>query len=149
MIVLLFALWVLREARSMDYLSSLGPGPGFFPFWLGLGLAALAVVWLVQATVGPDEAPPEPLAPSRGGLLRIVAIVVALALFATLVDVLGFRLTMLAFLLLLLLVLGRPPLPITLAIAVVGSFGVHHAFTVGLHVPLPTAAIPALQDLGL
>jgi putative tricarboxylic transport membrane protein len=133
----------------MDYLSSLGPGPGFFPFWLGLGLAALAVVWLVQATTGPDEAPPEPLVPSRGGLLRIVAIVAALALFAALVDVLGFRLTMLAFLLLLLLALGRPPLPVTLAIAVVGSFGVYHAFTAGLHVPLPTAAIPVLQELGL
>jgi putative tricarboxylic transport membrane protein len=39
----LFGLYVTVVAARWDYLTEDGPGPGFLPFWLGLGICALAL----------------------------------------------------------------------------------------------------------
>ena len=43
-----FSVFVVSESVSMEYYTPLGPGAGFFPFWLGASLGVLALVWLVQ-----------------------------------------------------------------------------------------------------
>lgn len=146
---LALGLFVLLEALNLEYWSPLGPGPGFFPFWLGLTLSLLATGWLVKSTRGPDEPLPEGFFPDSFGAMRIVSIVVALIVLAFLFEFLGFQVTMFAFLLFLLVALGRQALPLTLVLSLVGSFGTYQVFTRYLDVQLPAASIEALRNLGL
>jgi putative tricarboxylic transport membrane protein len=121
---------------------ALGPGPGFFPFWLSLVGAALSAAILVQVTRAEPEAgaPASSIAPDRQVALQAVGVLAALAAAALLLEPLGYRLTMLPFILALLLILGaRSPIAIALT-ALAGSFGVFHVFYYWLKVPLPIGA---------
>jgi putative tricarboxylic transport membrane protein len=125
---------------SLEYPLSdeLGPGPGFFPFWLSVAGLVLCVALLLQAYRGADGADAWPgILPDKGAAWRLVYVLVALAAAALLLEPLGFRLTMLLFIAGLLLALGaRSRLAIGL-VAVIGSFGVFHVFYYWLQVPLP------------
>ena len=33
-----FGTLVIYEARDLPYVSEFGPGPGFFPLWIGIGI---------------------------------------------------------------------------------------------------------------
>jgi putative tricarboxylic transport membrane protein len=127
---------------SLDYslTDALGPGPGFFPFWLSLIGAALAVALLIQDARSPHDATPGIL-PDRLAILQGAGVLVALTLAAALLEPLGFRLTMSLFIVALLLALGaRSPTAILLT-AAAGSFGIFHVFYDWLKVPLPIGAL--------
>lgn len=140
---------VMMESHNLEYYTPLGPGPGFFPLWLSGILALLSLIWLVQLSRQPSEPTDGDFIPRGGALLRILAILGALALMGLLMDTVGFQSMAFAFLLFLLLVLGRQNPALTLAIAVAGSFGLYYVFTSYLDVPLPTSSIPFLMNLGL
>lgn len=132
------AAWLVREALALRYYTSLGPGAGFFPFWLALLLAVLSVLLLVQSLTGrvvPGEEPPA--LPSTPGALRVAVVTLAIAGTALLLEPLGFRLTMLAFLLILLATLGRQKLWVSAVVATASAFAAHYLFAVWLGVPLP------------
>lgn len=134
---------------SMKYYTELGPGPGFFPFWLSAIMGILTIVWLVRVLIGPREPLPEGLLPNRSGALRILSVLAALIVYALVSDILGFRVSMLAFLLFVLYGPGRQSVPMTIAIAILGSFGTYHLFHDVLDTHLPLSSIGILEDLGL
>ena len=146
---LVFSIYLVVKSRQMEYFAALGPGAGFFPLWLGGLLAVLSVIWLVQVSIGPQEPMEAGFIPSRQGIIRVLSVLAALALFAWVVETLGYQLTMLVFLGTLLIVLGRQNLIVTAAVAIGGSFGVYYIFTKGLDVPLPMSSIEFLRNLGL
>jgi putative tricarboxylic transport membrane protein len=133
---------------------ALGPGPGFFPFWLSLIGAVLSAAMLAQVTLAASSADAAPAssfpknvaadegialarASDRRVALQAVGVLVALTAAAALFEPLGYRLTMLPFIVGLLLILGaRSPIAIALT-ALAGSFGVFHVFYHWLKVPLP------------
>lgn len=117
---------------------ALGPGPGFFPFWLSLIGAVLSAVILAQTTMAKaDEDIVFGLASDRRVALQAIGVLVALTAAAALFEPLGYRLTMLPFIVGVLLILGaRSPIAISLT-ALAGSFGVFHVFYHWLKVPLP------------
>ena len=119
------------ESLRLSLRDALGPGPGFFPFWLSLAGIALGLVLLVQLHRQSESE-------SLTFELRPVALVVGGLVVATaLLEVLGFRIAMLLFLVYLLVALGaRNWLAIGL-VALGGSFGVFHVFTGLLKVQLP------------
>jgi hypothetical protein len=125
-----------------------GPGPGFLAFGVGLALAVLSVVWLVQVSRAPAEAPAPADAPGPGGLRRVAAVLLALVGFTALLTPLGFKLVMLGLLLFLLFAIDRRHALPKLAVAVAGSVGTHYVFEHLLRVPLPYASLPALRSLG-
>jgi putative tricarboxylic transport membrane protein len=137
----LLGIFVAALVTSLDYslTDALGPGPGFFPFWLSLIGAALSVALLIQNARSRDIAALRIL-PNREAALQAGAVLAALVVAAALLEPLGFRLTMLLFIAGLLLVLGaRSPSAIVLT-ALAGSFGVFHVFFYWLKVPLPIGA---------
>lgn len=154
---------VILTSFGLGYWSALGPGPGFFPFWIGLLLAVSSAVWLVQALRGnPNVAVPavEPATDaefaSDGTLTAPTAkkrpiwvVLLSLVVLASLLDVLGFQLSMFAFLLFQLKFQGGRKWVLSLLIAAAGSFGVFHLFTDVLQVTLPTSSIDFLENLGL
>lgn len=136
-VLLLVAAFLVRESLSLRYYTPLGPGPGFFPLWLSILLAILAVAMLWRATFGKSEAMPADFYPDRKGYLRIGAILGALIGVIVLIKPLGFRLVMVGFYLFLLIALGRQHILITVIIALAGSFGVYYVFVHWLATPLP------------
>ena len=140
---LLFALaaYVCRESLQLSYYSSLGPGAGFFSFWLSLILGTLAIALFVQATFRTSEPRPADFLADRIGYLRMGAVVIALLAAALLLEHLGFRLTMLGMYLFIMAVLGIHNVLVTLLIALGGSFGTYYVFVHWLSVPLPVGAL--------
>lgn len=139
----LLGIFIPALVTSLGYslTDALGPGPGFFPFWLSLIGAVLSALILLQVTLAKpaDDSGDVSLAPPppRGMLLQAIGVLAALTAAAILFEPLGYRLTMLPFIVGVLLVLGaRSALAITLT-AIAGSFGVFHVFYHWLKVPLP------------
>ena len=137
-VLLLLAAFVAVESLKLRYYTSLGPGPGFFPFWLAVILGALAVGMLLQATLGHAEPMPADFFARRTGYLKMGAVVLALVGTTVLLEPLGFCLTMLAVYLFLLYTLGRQNLILTALVSLGGSFGVYYLFVRWLQVALPT-----------
>jgi len=137
-----FAIFWLIVSFEYPYKDRLGPGPGFFPFWLsiitgGLALALLFQTSLAESSVDGTAA----LLPERQGVLRILVILVALVGSLALLDPLGFRISLFLFLLFLPLALGERTWWAALIFAVAGSFGVFHVFYYWLKVPLPVGVL--------
>lgn len=127
-------------AKSFDYpyKDRLGPGPGFFPFWLSLitGVLALASVFQIGWTESPvDEQ--ATLVPERSGARRILFVLAGLVGVVGLFNFLGFRISLFLFLVFLPLALGVRNWWFTAILAFAGSFGVFHVFYYWLKLPLP------------
>jgi putative tricarboxylic transport membrane protein len=133
---------VLAESRALSLRDALGPGPGFFPFWLALAGTGLAVLLLAQARRSRPHAPPGvPLMPRAAAGRRVLAVLASLVGVALLLDPLGFRLTIAAFSAFLLTALGVRRWWVTALFALAGGFGVFHVFYHWLKVPLPVGVL--------
>ena len=142
--ICLLGVFIPALITSLGYslTDALGPGPGFFPFWLsliGITLTGAILVQLARGTLFADAG--EPILPDREAALQAAAVLIALALAAALLEPLGFRLTMLPFIAGLLLALGARSLVAVGLTAIAGSFGVFHVFYYWLKVPLPIGAL--------
>lgn len=140
----LFAVWA-QQAWQLSLTDVLGPGPGFFPFYLavlGLGLAVALVLQAGKVTEGSAPSQPHERLLPRGAALRSVALLfAALVGVALLLEPLGFRLTVALFCLLGLPTLGARN-PIVIAVfASAASFGVYALFSDLLKVPLPVGLL--------
>jgi hypothetical protein len=132
------AIFWLIVSLEYPYKDKLGPGPGFFPFWLSMITGALALALLFRiSTAKSSVAGSATLLPERQGALRILAILVALVGSLALLDPLGFRISLFLFLLFVPFALGVRNWWVTLVFAIAGSFGVFHVFYYWLKVPLP------------
>lgn len=140
---------VVWEAWNFEYYSKLGPGAGFFPFWLGTTLGVLSFIWLVQVSRRSGKPKEGAFLPKEGGTGRILSILASLVVLGCLMNLIGFQLTMLLFLVFLLMILGRQKLMVSLIIALLGSVGLYHVFVRYLDVPLPVASLAFLASLGL
>lgn len=129
--------FICFEALRLRYYTPLGPGPGFFPFWLSLALGACALGLLAQTLRGRAPTRPEGLWPNRSGSYKLGAVVASMVVTIVLLEPLGYRLTMLGVYLFLLLMLGRRRFLVLALVSLAGSFGVYHLFVDLLNVPLP------------
>jgi putative tricarboxylic transport membrane protein len=129
----LFAFFAVESLR-LSLRDALGPGPGFFPFWLSVVGGLLAVVLLIQLGRGRADFEADTLKFE----LRPVALVLGGLIVATaLLEALGFRIAMLLLLVYLLVALGVRNWIVIGVFALAGSFGVFHVFTGLLKVQLP------------
>jgi hypothetical protein len=135
--------YVLVSSLGLGLWTSLGPGPGLFPFAMGAVLVSMSVVWLLQELRRPSE--------TAGGVDRglVIAVVASLAILAAVMDLLGFQLSMFLFLMYHLKVRGRRTWVSSLIIALAGSVGAFYAFNYGLNVALPVSALSPLNLIGL
>jgi putative tricarboxylic transport membrane protein len=145
-VMLAFCLFALWQSLLLSLTDRLGPGPGFFPFWLALIGAVLAVALLFTTFREPVE-PAEPvdaavrIMPHGAGGKRWLAIVALLAAVTVVMEYTGFRLAMLVFNVALVVALGERRWWIIAVFAVLGSYGVYYVFTTWLDVLLPVGQI--------
>ncbi|MFF2245391.1 tripartite tricarboxylate transporter TctB family protein [Arthrobacter sp. NPDC058130] len=135
--------YVLVSSVGLGLWTSLGPGPGLFPFAMGGVLVAMSALWLVQELRRPSE--------KAEGIDRgvVISVVVSLVVLASVMDLLGFQLSMFLFLLYHLKLRGRRTWVSSLIIALAGSVGAFYAFNYGLNVALPVSAFAPLNLIGL
>ena len=141
-------LFLVFQGRSIGLAGHFGPGPGFFAFWIGFALATLSVVWCIRVSLQPAVAMPPGFIPERGGILRVVLVILALVAFAALLELIGFNLAMLGLLACLMFGFGREHVTLKVVISLAGSFGVHYVFEKLLRVPLPYSSIGFLRSWG-
>lgn len=132
---------------QMRYYGRFGPGPGFFPVWLGCLIGALCVVGLFQDLRAPGD-PREPVISTAGGIWRVGGMLVSLAALALLAEILGFRLSILLYMMITPYLLARMTLKAVVPVAIAASFGVAYIFESWLLVRLPGSSIPFLSALG-
>jgi putative tricarboxylic transport membrane protein len=150
LLALALAVYVAVESRTgLNYYTEYGPGPGFLPFWCAVLLAGLSFAWLFQVSFREVEAPPEGFVPPRAALVRLASVTGALLAFALLMGVMGFQLTMLAFLWFLLLRVGGQKHLTAFVLAIAGSAAFTYLFRSRLDVPLPLSSLEFLRNLGL
>lgn len=144
----LLGLGILWQAWGMEYLTSIGPGPGFFPRWLGLMLTGLSAAWLLSAVWRSGRKEDRRFFPEWQGLRRILLVVGAIIAVGVAMEFVGFQLAMFAFVVFVLTALGWRGWGLTVVLSAVMSFGVYHAFTRWLDVTLPQASIELLRRWG-
>ena len=137
-VIVVFSIAVIVESLSLSYFVELGPGPGYFPFWISVFVGTLGGVMIYGATFRTVDPLPSDFVPPRAGALRVLAVSVGLLWTILLMEPLGYRLTFLVFFLLLVPILGYRNVPAVVLVALGGSFGTYYLFDTVLTLALPT-----------
>ena len=154
-IFMVLGIFAIKGAMSLIYMTDIGPGPGFFPLWLGVLLLFLGLILILQNTFSKkkvavvDSEPTEAMWPGIDGAIRVGLVIFALLAVSFFITYIGFRVSMFLLVSSLLYTLGRQKILMTLAISLSGSFGVYFIFTHFLSVELPVASVHWLSVFGL
>ena len=136
------------QAKSMGYSESGSPGPGFFPFWVGLFLAIAAFFWfLAELKESINSQVEQDLDPK--GIYRVARLLLAMFALTLFFEPLGYNISILAFMLFLTSTMGKGKITTNVIVSLMSSFGVYLFFEKMLDVPLPDSILPFLSNLGL
>jgi hypothetical protein len=125
--------------QRYTYWSPTGPGSGFLPVWLAVAMAVLAIALIVRATRAPDAG--GAWRPDRRGLIRLLAVAGATALFIALMPVVGMIVGSALFIVGLLRGLEDYSWAASVAVGA-GAAAVNYlVFTYWLGVPFPTGVL--------
>jgi len=138
---------VCWQGRQLVYYTPYGPGPAFFPLWLGGLLIVLALGLLVGSFVARPRLAGT-LLPPLGARLDLTVTLGAILAFTLLIERIGFTFTVFPMVAILLLARGCSA-RLALAVATIASFGVGYVFANHLGVALPRAPGDLLLPLGL
>jgi putative tricarboxylic transport membrane protein len=131
-----FGLYVIFVASKLPYVSEVGPGPGFFPLWLGIGLMSCASYLVLSSfSAFTKESPSDSLTWPAAG--RAVAAWCGLMLAIALFDWIGFSASFVILTVFLIVALDRRPLLPSIGVAIGLAVGFHLLFGLALNVSLP------------
>ena len=131
-----FGLYVVSVASKLPYVSEVGPGPGFFPLWLGIGLTIFAsYLMLSSLSALKKESPSESSTWQASGraLAGWFGLMVAIALLGWI----GFSLSFVFLTMFLIVALDRRPFLLSVGVALGLGVGFHLLFVMTLDVSLP------------
>jgi hypothetical protein len=155
-ILLTFFMFMAYTARTtLEYWregSYIGPGAGFFPFWVSTILVVLTLYWLIQVTIRPGEEMPKDFIPSRHEGVLVLLVFADLILFVAILDYVGFPAAMFLFLMIMVAILGERTLRhmlyyIAFSVAITAFFVI--VFGQWLEVAFPKSEIAILKAMGL
>ena len=131
-----FGIYVISVAVRLPYVSESGPGPGFFPIWLGIGLTTFAAVLIYSSLRGSESKPllqsgTQPL--TARSLAGWVAVMIAIALLSWI----GFALSFIVLTVVLIAGLERRPVLLAVGVGVGLAVVFHLIFVVALDVSMP------------
>jgi len=100
------ALWSYLESTRLQYMTEFTPGPGFFPFWVGVVLALLSIYLIIDTYIRkPGEKDNKKILPEKHMLYRVAFIMLMLVIVRYAMSFLGFPLTLTLFAAAILLIL--------------------------------------------
>ena len=133
-----FGVYVISVAVKLPYVSEVGPGPGFFPLWLGIGLVLFAS-GLMFPSLAASRTQVDHVAGSWTSLGRPLAGWLAIMVVIALLGRLGFFVSFVVLTVFLIAVLDRRPLLVALGVGAGLAVAFHLIFVVALDVSLPKA----------
>jgi hypothetical protein len=128
---------MLRGATRLEIgWEASGPGPGFFPFWLAMGLTLCGISVLIQALRAPAPSPPRAFlaAAARWPLVKLLAPMLGAVLV---MELAGFYVAAALYLAVSARLLGRHTWALVLAISVLFPVLTWLVFERWFLVPLP------------
>ena len=133
----LLGIYIVWDALNYGYMRGVVPGPGFFPFWIGVGLVGLSSVNVVRSFRGLEELAAQF---DLAGVLKALGIVATTAAFILTAPFIGMLLGSGLFILITAFVI-RPRWNLEFAgkiitVAVIFPICCHFLFGVYLGVPL-------------
>jgi putative tricarboxylic transport membrane protein len=134
-----FGSFVVYEALGLPYSSEFGPGPGFFPLWIGIGIVVCALVMIWTTSLRRDTGSAE--VTSKPEMARSLGAWAAFVLAIALLSVVGFTLSLAVLTVYLVVVLDRRSFWVGLGVAVGLAFAFHLVFVVALGVSLPVGPL--------
>ena len=137
-VLIVFGIYVIAVAATLPYVSDVGPGPGFFPLWLGIGIVLFASGLMYgsfasAARIGDSKSPSWPT------MMRSLAGWAAMMLAIALLGAIGFALSFISLTLFLIVALDGRPLSLAVGVAVGLAVVFHFVFVIALDVSLPKA----------
>jgi putative tricarboxylic transport membrane protein len=140
-IMLIFSVSVMEGGRRMPPSNTFGPGAGFLPFWLGVLMALLSILLIVNAKRQATDVAERSPFPDKQTLLSITLTAGSLAVYNLLIEPLGFLVSTVLLSGFLLGVVERERWHITALVAVANAIGLYIIFQVLLGVGLPKNAL--------
>lgn len=137
LVILVFAIVAFTISLQYNYSGFVGPGPGFFPFWLSIFLIILSGIYIYESIKGKNVSTEE--WPKGESLKRILFIIMALVLFLLLFVLCGFLVAGVAFL--IMLFFKEYKLFTTIALSVGLTLFIYIMFNNVLKVHLPSSGI--------
>ena len=116
--------------------ATFGPGVGFFPFWLGVLMAIVSVLLILNTWRGRADFKKK-IFPGPQALIAIVLVLGGLAGYIVLLEILGFLVDTMLFTAFLLGMVEREKWKMSILIALLTSAGLFVIFQLLLGVTLP------------
>ncbi len=136
-LAVLMGTYAILGAREMEYDGIYGPGPGFFPIWLGGVMLLLGIGLLVSIFRSRGRTKVKAFDLDRRRALRVGIAVGSLAASVWLYQYLGFMVGFGLFVVTALVVLDRLPWYKVAAVAVLMPVGFWGIFSKGLNIDIP------------
>ena len=131
-----FGIYVISVASKLPYVSEVGPGPGFFPLWLGIGLVIFATCLMLSSfsAFAKDSSSDSATWEASGrALAGWFGLMVAIALFGWI----GFSASFVILTVFLIVALDRRPLLLSVGVGIGLAVVFHLLFVTALDVSLP------------
>jgi putative tricarboxylic transport membrane protein len=131
-----FGIYVIFVASKLPYVSEVGPGPGFFPLWLGIGLIVFSSCLMLSSfSAFTKESASDSTTWEASGraLAGWFGLMVATALFGWI----GFSASFVILTVFLIVALDRRPFLLSLGVGIGLAVAFHLLFVIALDVSLP------------
>ena len=125
------------EATKLDRTIRVGVGAWFLPFWMSVTVGFLALMLLINTLRGRAESQNMPVF-QKENLSRVIFMVITLAIYIFLTDIIGYMVSTFLFLFTSILILKRYRLTKILFSAALFTFVLYGIFKLWLKTPLPT-----------
>jgi putative tricarboxylic transport membrane protein len=122
--------YIIVQASGWEYLGPDGPGPGFFPLWYGIAMAALSLALVISSFRQKESI-------DWSGTGRAFATWVALAIAVAALKLAGFLVCFAALTFFIVAVMYRRPLKVAAIVAVASAAAFYVVFPLALGVRLP------------
>jgi putative tricarboxylic transport membrane protein len=126
------AAYIVVQASGWEYLGEDGPGPGFFPLWYGIAMAALSLALMISSALRR-----QPESVDWRGAGRAFALWLALALSVAALKLVGFVIAFAALTFFVVAVMYRRPLRVAAAVALALAAGFYVLFPLALGIAVP------------
>jgi putative tricarboxylic transport membrane protein len=124
--------YIVVHASRWEYLGPDGPGPGFFPLWYGIAMAALSAALVVSSALRNESETVDWRAAGRA-----LATWLALAASVAALKLAGFLISFAALTFFIVAVMYRRPLRVAAIVALASAAAFYVVFPLGLGVRLP------------